>query len=107
MIKIEISKADKKKSGFTKRFLKWYMISIQLIALATLYMCYLCITLNYTGGLAPLVALIGFAEVSFGIVAKAVTDKSKAENTSGGVVYESAMMDKRANTKIDVESLSI
>lgn len=102
MIKIEIGNPDKKRSSFSKKFLVMYMINIQIIALVTLYLCYLCIKLNYTGGLAPLVALIGFAEVSFGIVCKEFLNKSKAENTSGGIVYESVV---GKASKIDIDDI--
>lgn len=102
MIKVEISKTNKKRSSFSKKFLVGYMINIQAIALATLYMCYKCIQLNYTGGLAPLVALIGFAEASFGIVAREFLIKSKAENTSGGIVYDSNV---NKSNKVDIDQI--
>lgn len=100
-------KPPKKKLGFTKLFLWVYGANVQIIALATLYLMNKCIELGYTGGLAALVALITFAEGSFGLVAKAVSDKSKAENTVGGIVYESAMLEHKAaaTVKVDVDKL--
>ena len=77
--KIEYTKDPKptsKRAGFSKVFLWVYGANVQIISLATLYLCNKCIDAGYTGGLAALVALIAFAEGSFGLVAKECYSKS-------------------------------
>lgn len=56
-------------------------------------MCLLAVYRNYTGSLAYLTALIGVYNAATGHVLGKYMDKSKAENTAGGIVYDSAMRD--------------
>ena len=62
-----------------------------LLSLATLGVTVLAVLRNFSGGLPYLVALIGIYNVATGYVLGKYFDKSRAENTAGGIVYETAL----------------
>ena len=70
------------------------MIAISILAAdiflsaATLGLCYLSVIRNYNGSLPYLTALIGLYQCATGYVLGKYMDKSKAENTKGGIVYD-------------------
>lgn len=82
---------NKKKTAFSKKLTVLFVLTCTCVTFATLYLCYICITMNYTGSLPFLSALIGLQEVALGYVCGEYMKKSKAENTVGGVVYDSAI----------------
>lgn len=61
------------------------------LSAATLGLCFLSIIKNYTGSLPYLTSLIGLYQASTGYVLGKYMDKSKAENTKGGIVYDTAI----------------
>lgn len=77
-----------------KKFAISKMIAISILAAdiflsaATLGLCYLSVIRNYNGSLPYLTALIGLYQGSTGYVLGKYMDKSKAENTKGGIVYD-------------------
>ena len=79
------------KSSFTKKITVLVVVGDILLSLSTLALCLLSILRNYMGSLPYLVSLIGVYNAATGYVLGKVMDKSKAENTAGGIVYESAM----------------
>ena len=54
-----------------------------------LFLCTLCILRAFTGSLPFLTALIAFIQAMTAIVLNAYFGKSRAENTAGGIVFES------------------
>lgn len=62
-----------------------------LLSLATLGVTVLAVLRDFTGGLPYLVSLIGVYNVATGYVLGKYFDKSRAENTVGGIVYETAL----------------
>lgn len=58
---------------------------------AVLALCALAILRDYTGALPYLTALIGALQAATAVVLGAYYSKSKAENTKGGIVYDTAM----------------
>jgi geranylgeranyl pyrophosphate synthase len=62
-----------------------------LLSVATLALCALSILRSYSGTLPYLTALIGLYNAATGYVLGKYMDKSRAENTAGGIVYESAI----------------
>ena len=62
-----------------------------LLSLATLGVTVLAVLRDFDGGLPYLVSLIGIYNVSTGYVLGKYFDKSRAENTAGGIVYDTAM----------------
>ena len=77
------------------------MIAISILAAdiflsaATLGLCYLSIIRNYNGSLPYLTALIGLYQGATGYVLGKYMDKSKAENTKGGIVYDTTINNDR------------
>ena len=61
-----------------------------LLSLATLALCALAVLRDYNGSLPYLTALIGLFQGATGYVLGKYMDKSKAENTVGGIVFEAA-----------------
>ena len=47
--------------------------------------------LNFTGSLPYLTALVGALQAATAVVLAAYFNKSRAENTRGGIVYDSAL----------------
>lgn len=56
-----------------------------------LALCALAILRNYAGALPYLTTLIGALQAVTGVVLGAYFNKSKAENTKGGIVYDTAL----------------
>ena len=62
--------------------------------LATCWLMYvsrLAVRLNFTGSLPYLTALVGALQAATAVVLAAYFNKSRAENTRGGIVYDSAL----------------
>ena len=57
---------------------------------AVLALCALAILRDYAGALPYLTTLIGALQAVTGVVLTAYFGKSKAENTKGGIVYDTA-----------------
>lgn len=70
------------------------MVGDILLSFATLGLCLLAIWREFSGSLPYLTALIGVYNGATGYVLGKYMDKSKAENTSGGIVYDTAMLDR-------------
>jgi len=66
-----------------------------ILSAATLGLCYLAIVHNFSGSLPFLTALIGMFQAATGYVLGKYFDKSKAENTKGGIIYDTAMSTER------------
>ena len=60
-----------------------------------LSLCYLAIRTGFTGSLPYLTALIGALQAAAAVVLAAYFNKSKAENTRGGIVYDAAILTDR------------
>ena len=59
--------------------------------LAVLALCGLAIVRRFDGALPYLTTLIGARQAVTGVVLGAYFNKSKAENTKGGIVYDAAL----------------
>lgn len=92
---VEGKTKTKRKMAFSKKLVVLFLVSSQIVTLVTLYLCYLCITLDYQGSLPFLSALIGLQEISLGYVCSKYMTKSTSENTKGGIVYDLALQNKK------------
>ena len=59
--------------------------------MATLDLCYIAVANNYAGSLPYLTALIAFLQAATATVLSFSLNKSKAENSVGGITYETAI----------------
>lgn len=90
-----------KKLGFTNKAAVFVLLEDAAITAAVLFLCYLCIVKGYTGTLAFLSALIGLQQAKSAVVITAIVNKSKAENTQGGIVYDAALKSANPNQDCD------
>ena len=67
---------------------------------AVLALCALAILRDYAGALPYLTTLIGALQAVTGVVLGAYFNKSKAENTKGGIVYDSALGVSESDTDL-------
>ena len=86
-------KSRNRREAFSKRLARTIITGDIFLSMATLGLCALAILRDYTGSMAYLTALIGVYNAATGYVLGRYMEKSKAENTKGGIVYESAMQD--------------
>ena len=80
-----------KKIEASKKIAYWVLTIDTVTTACCMYFCYLSIKMNYTGGLPYLTATIGALQAATAVILNAYFSKSKAENTSGGIVYENAV----------------
>lgn len=80
-----------KKLEYSKKLAGVVILGDILMSVATLGLCLLSILKSYSGSLPYLTALIGVYNVATGYVLGKYMDKSKAENTKGGIVYDTAI----------------
>ena len=67
------------------------LIMDAVATLAVLALCGLAIVRRFEGALPYLTTLIGALQAVTGVVLGAYFSKSKAENTKGGIVYDTAL----------------
>ena len=67
---------------------------------AVLALCALAILRDYAGALPYLTTLIGALQAVTGVVLTAYFGKSKAENTKGGIVYDTALGVSNSDTDL-------
>ena len=67
------------------------LIMDAVATLAVLALCGLAIVRRFEGGLPYLTTLIGALQAVTGVVLTAYYHKAKAENTKGGIVYDTAL----------------
>ena len=89
----EAKEEKRKKEQFSKRLAKIVIFGDIMLSIITLALCALSIIQQFTGSMPYLTALIGVFNAATGYVLGKYMDKAKAENTVGGIVYESAMSD--------------
>lgn len=80
--------------GFTNRAAVVILAEDLLVTLACLTLCLLSVRWNYGGSLPYLSALIALEQVKVGVVLPFVINKSRAENTRGGITYETVLREQ-------------
>ena len=81
-----------KKAWATSKVIAIGVLLMDAVAtLAVLALCGLAIVRRFEGALPYLTTLIGAMQAVTGVVLGAYFNKSKAENTKGGIVYDAAM----------------
>ena len=69
----------------------WMLGLTTVVSAATLYLMRLCIVRDFSGALYPLSALITLCQAGNAVVLAFYYNKSKAENTKGGITYDAAL----------------
>ena len=81
----------KKNSEFSKVLLKQESALIWIMSLSFIILAFYCIHEGFTGSLPWLAAMVGFPWTAYGVSQAMYYRKSMAENTTGGIKFESAV----------------
>lgn len=81
----------KQKTAFSKVLLVQESILIWILTLAFIALAFLCVLKEYTGSLPWLAVTLTGAWGAYGVSQAMYYSKSKAENTKGGIIYETAI----------------
>ena len=81
----------KKKNSFSKVLLIQESILIWIITLSFLALAFICVFNGYLGSLPWLTAMAAFPWGAYAISQACYYNKSKAENTCGGIIYENSI----------------
>ena len=91
----------RKKAWTTSKIIALGVLLMDAVAtLAVLALCGLAIVRQFQGALPYLTTLIGALQAVTGVVLGAYFNKSKAENTKGGIVYDAALGVSDSNTDL-------
>ncbi len=93
---------QKKKKEFSKLLLIQESALIWLLTIAFVVLAFICVMNGYLGTLPWLTAMAGFPWTAYGISQAFYYNKSKAENTCGGVVYDSAISQKQTQQEYPI-----
>lgn len=83
---------QKRRTEFSKVLLIQESILIWIITLAFIALAFICVLNGYLGTLPWLTAMVGFPWGAYGVSQAFYYNKSKAENTQGGITYANAVL---------------
>lgn len=86
--------------SFSKTLLIQESILIWLHTIAMLTLAYICVFRGYFGELPWLAVMAGLPWVAYAVSQKAYYKKAEAENTEGGIKYETVMADYITNVAL-------
>ena len=89
----------KKKREFSKSLLIQESVLIWIITISFIAMAFICIANGYFGELPWLAVLCSCAWAAYGVSQACYYNKSKAENTQGGIKYESMLNQLKAEAE--------
>lgn len=89
-----------KKTEFSKFLLVQESVLIWIMTIAFIALAFICVFNGYLGTLPWLAAMVSFPWGAYGMSQAFYYNKSKAENTQGGIVYDTAMYNQGIDTPI-------
>lgn len=89
---------QKKKKEFSKLLLIQESVLIWIMTLAFIVLAFICVFNGYLGTLPWLAAMAGFPWTAYGVSQACYYNKSKAENTQGGITYDTAFIQSTDST---------
>ena len=95
-----VSKTERKRATTSKVIAIGVLIMDAAATLAVLALCGLAIVRQFEGVLQYLTTLIGALQAVTGVVLGSYFNKSKAENTKGGIVYDTALGVSNSDTDL-------
>lgn len=101
-------KDKKNKRPFSKALLIQESILLWIITISFLALAFFCVVQGYFGELPWITSIVGFPWGAYAVSQACYYSKSKKENTSGGIVYDLAMIEaesKQENTDEDQSAL--
>lgn len=87
----------KKKLEFSKTLLIQESVLIWIMTLSFIGLAFMCVIKGYLGTLPWLTAMSAFPWTAYGVSQAFYYNKSKAENTEGGIVYQNALTNYTPN----------
>lgn len=84
-------KTPKPKQAFSKALLIQESILIWIVTLAFIVLAFLCVFTGYLGSLPWVAVMVTAAWGAYAVSQAGYYNKSKAENITGGLVYEATM----------------
>lgn len=90
-------KHDKNKKEFSKVLLIQESILVWIHTLSMIVLAYICIVNSYYSELPWLTAMVALPWGAYGVSQHAYYKKAEAENTQGGIKYETVMADYMEN----------
>ena len=102
-------KIKKKKDGkeFSKLLLIQESILIWIVTLACIGLAFICIINEYLGELPWIAILWSCAWAAYGVSQACYYNKSKAENTQGGIKYDTVMAQLKAEAEEATEETAM
>ena len=97
-----LKERKKEKKEFSKSLLVQESVLIWIVTLAFIILAFICIANEYTGELPWLAVLCSCAWAAYGVSQACYYNKSKSENTEGGIKYEAVM----ARLKTEAEEVT-
>ena len=92
----KVGKHEKKKTEFSKVLLIQESILVWIHTIAMIVLAYMCVVNSYYSELPWLTAMVALPWGAYAVSQHAYYKKAQAENTEGGIVYESAFFDDNA-----------
>ena len=86
-----VDKPERKRATTSKVIAIGVLIMDAVATLAVLALCGLAIVRRFEGALPYLTTLIGALQAVTGVVLGSYFNKSKTENTKGGIIYDAAL----------------
>ena len=96
-MKKQDGKHEQKKQEFSKALLIQESILIWIHTLAMLVLAYVCVFSGYYAELPWLTAMVALPWGAYAVSQRAYYKKAEAENTEGGIKYETVMADYGEN----------
>ena len=86
-----------KKLEFSKSLLIQESVLIWIHTLSMIVLAYICVFKGYYAELPWLTAMVALPWGAYGVSQRAYYKKAQAENTEGGIIFESALFDENAD----------
>ena len=84
-------KTEKKQKEFSKVLLIQESVLIWILSIAFIILAFYCVHNGFLGSLPWLSAMVALPWTAYGVTRSFHLNKSKAENTSNGITFETAM----------------
>lgn len=94
--KKKIEEEDGEKQSFSKTLLIQESLLIWIHTLSMIVLAYICVFIGYYAELPWLTAMVALPWTAYAVSQHAYYKKAQAENTEGGIVFESARWDENA-----------
>ncbi len=94
-------KKEKKHNEFSKILLVQESALIWVITISFIVLAFICVSRQYFGELPWLTTMVGLPWTAYGVSQAFYYKKAQAENTKGGIKYESMVQDDQCEELID------